>query len=113
MDCRTDPVSQARSVARISTDSVRQFVFHVAVEGSIETGTGLYPKRKALQTRPGILALDMNQPMQIVRTCVPCAGFFPAACAGGIRLAGSGVDSWQRDRIRLAARAHDSAISPI
>ncbi|MFM0731755.1 hypothetical protein PQQ52_14825 [Paraburkholderia sediminicola] len=36
MDCRTDPVSQARSVARISTDSVRQFVFHVVVEGSIK-----------------------------------------------------------------------------
>src|SRR5258706_6047741 len=44
MDCRTDPVSQARSVARISTDSVRQYVFHVVVEGTIETRTGLYPK---------------------------------------------------------------------
>ncbi|WP_434114607.1 helix-turn-helix domain-containing protein [Paraburkholderia caffeinilytica] len=76
MDCRTDPVSQARSVARISTDSVRQFVFHMAVEGSIETGTGLYPKRKALQTRPGILALDMNQPMHMVRSACRVQAFF-------------------------------------
>ncbi|MFM0041737.1 helix-turn-helix domain-containing protein [Paraburkholderia sediminicola] len=78
MDCRTDPVSQARSVARISTDSVRQFVFHVVVEGSIETGAGLYPKRKALQTRPGILALDMNQPMHMTRSaCRVQALFLP------------------------------------
>lgn len=76
MDCRTDPVSQARSVARISTDSVRQFVFHVAVEGSIETGTGSYPKRSALQTRPGILALDMNQPMQMTRSACRVQAFF-------------------------------------
>ncbi|MGF6447044.1 helix-turn-helix domain-containing protein [Paraburkholderia youngii] len=69
-DCRTDPVAQARSVARISTDNVRQLVFHVAVEGTFETTTGLYPKRVALQTRPSILALDMNQPMQMTRG--PC-----------------------------------------
>ncbi|MEX3790906.1 helix-turn-helix domain-containing protein [Paraburkholderia sp. BR14374] len=69
-DCRTDPVAQARSVARISTDNVRQIVFHVAVEGTFETTTGLYPKRVAWQTRPSILALDMNQPMQMTRG--PC-----------------------------------------
>jgi AraC-like DNA-binding protein len=78
MDCRTDPVSQTRSVARISTDSVRQLVFHVAVEGTIETGTGLYPKRTALQSMPGILALDMNQPMRMTRSaCRVLALFLP------------------------------------
>ncbi|MFP3566810.1 helix-turn-helix domain-containing protein [Paraburkholderia sp. SIMBA_030] len=76
MDCRTDPVSQARSVARISTDNVRQYVFHVAVEGTIETGTGLYPKRKALQSEPGILALDMNQPMHMERSACRLLAFF-------------------------------------
>jgi AraC-like DNA-binding protein len=76
MDCQTDPVSQSRSVARISTDSVRQFVFHVAVEGTIETGAGLHPKRKALQSEPGILALDMNQPMQMARSACRVLAFF-------------------------------------
>jgi AraC-like DNA-binding protein len=78
MDCRTDPISQSRPVARISTDSVRQFVFHVAVDGAIETVTGLYPTRNALQTRPGILALDMNQPMRMTRgPCRVLALFLP------------------------------------
>ncbi|CAB3777805.1 Transcriptional activator FeaR [Paraburkholderia ultramafica] len=76
MDCQTDPISQTRSVARISTDSVRQFVFHVAVEGTIETGAGLYPKRKAVQSEPGILALDMNQPMQMTRSACRVLAFF-------------------------------------
>jgi AraC-like DNA-binding protein len=80
MDCRTDPISQSRSVARISTDSVRQFVFHVAVEGTIETGSGSHPKRNALQSQPGILALDMNQPMQMTRSaCRVMAFFLPRA----------------------------------
>jgi AraC-like DNA-binding protein len=78
MDCITDPVAQARSVARISTDSVRSFVFHVAVAGTIETGTGQYPKRTATQSEPGILALDMNQPMQMARSaCRVQALFLP------------------------------------
>jgi AraC-like DNA-binding protein len=76
MDCRTDPISQSRSVARISTDSVRQLVFHVAVEGTIETGSGLYPKRIAVQSEPGILALDMNQPMQMTRSACRVLAFF-------------------------------------
>ncbi len=76
MDCRTDPVSQARSVARISTDSVRQYVFHVVVEGTIETRTGLYPKHSSLQSEPGILALDMNQPMHMERSACRLLAFF-------------------------------------
>ncbi|GLQ98677.1 helix-turn-helix domain-containing protein [Dyella mobilis] len=65
----TDPITQARTVARISTDSMRDYVFHVLVEGGIETATGLYPRRKARQSRPGILVLDMNQPMRMEREC--------------------------------------------
>ncbi|NML32394.1 helix-turn-helix domain-containing protein [Paraburkholderia sp. G-4-1-8] len=78
MDCRTDPITQTRPLARISTDNLRQFVFHVAVDGLFETSTGLYPKRDALQTRPGILALDLNQPMRMVRgPCHMLALFVP------------------------------------
>jgi AraC-like DNA-binding protein len=78
MDCRTDPVAQTRTGARISTDSVRQYVFHVLVDGAIETRTGLHPKRVAMQSKPGILALDMGQPMQMTRTgCRVLAIFLP------------------------------------
>lgn len=65
----TDPTTQTRTVARISTDAMRDYVFHVLVGGGVETTTGLYPRRKAQQSRPGILALDMNQPMRMEREC--------------------------------------------
>jgi AraC-like DNA-binding protein len=78
MDCRTDAISQSRTAARISTDNARQFVFHVLVDGQIETSTGLHPKRVANQATPGILALDMGQPMRMDRTgCRLLALFLP------------------------------------
>lgn len=80
LDCLTDPFQQTRTVARISTDAVRDFVFHVMLEGTIETRTGLYPQRKSVQSRPGILALDMNQPMHMDRpACWVMAFFLPRA----------------------------------
>jgi AraC-like DNA-binding protein len=80
LDCITDPLQQTRSVARISTDAVRDYVFHIMLEGTIETRTGLYPQRKSLQSRPGILALDMNQPMHMNRpACRVMAFFLPRA----------------------------------
>ncbi|UMR30839.1 AraC family transcriptional regulator [Massilia sp. MB5] len=67
MDCRTDPVSQIRTAARISTDSIRDYVFHVAVDGIIETATTAGGSGKATQFIPGILALDMGQPFHMER----------------------------------------------
>src|SRR6266702_2787282 len=67
LDTRTDPVAQARTAARISTDNVRDFVFHVAVDGIVETITGAHHPRKSAQFVPGVLALDMNQPMRMSR----------------------------------------------
>jgi AraC-like DNA-binding protein len=67
LDSRTDPVAQMRTTARISTDSVRDYVFHVAVEGIIETAVGPGQQRKSEQFVPGILALDLNQTMHMVR----------------------------------------------
>jgi AraC-like DNA-binding protein len=66
LDSRTDPVCQRRTNVRISRDAVRDYVFHVAVEGVIETVTGLQ-QRKSEQFMPGILALDMGQTMQMIR----------------------------------------------
>lgn len=67
IDSRTDPVRQARTTARISTDTVRDYVFHVAVEGVVETSTGSSVQRKSSQFTPGVLALDMNQTMRMER----------------------------------------------
>ncbi|HEY4316626.1 MAG TPA: helix-turn-helix domain-containing protein [Herbaspirillum sp.] len=67
LDSRTDPVEQLRTAARISTDNVRSYVFHVAVDGIIETTIGPGRQRKSAQFVPGILALDMNQTMHMVR----------------------------------------------
>ncbi|RAR61119.1 AraC-like DNA-binding protein [Paraburkholderia unamae] len=80
MDCRTDAVSQTRTAARISTDALRNYVFHVVMEGTLETSTGLYPKRIATQTQPSIIALDLAQPMHMSRTdCRVLALFAPRA----------------------------------
>ncbi len=67
LDSRTDALSQARTLARISRDSVRDYVFHVAVEGIMETTTGALRQKKSSQFVPGILALDLGQPMRMVR----------------------------------------------
>ncbi|MFK2890806.1 helix-turn-helix domain-containing protein [Dyella flagellata] len=67
LDSRTDPMSQIRTAARISRDSMRDYVFHVAAEGIAETVTGPSQQRKSTQFMPGILALDMNQTMHMKR----------------------------------------------
>jgi AraC-like DNA-binding protein len=67
LDSRTDPMLQARTAARISCDSMRDYCFHVVVEGIADTETGPAPRRKAMQFMPGVLALDMNQTMWMKR----------------------------------------------
>ncbi len=67
IDSRTDPLVQVRGLGRISTDNVREFVLHVAVEGIVETAAGNASKRRAAQFTPGVLALDLGQPMHMWR----------------------------------------------
>lgn len=67
LDNRTDPLHQARTNARISRDNVRDFVFHIAVEGVMETVTDPARRGVASQFVPGVLALDMGQPMRMHR----------------------------------------------
>nr|WP_312372226.1 hypothetical protein [Delftia acidovorans] len=67
LDSRTDRLIQARTGARISRDSMRDFVFHVAVHGMLETHVKQGPHTRSTQFVPGILALDMAQPMRMVR----------------------------------------------
>lgn len=67
LDSRTDPLLQVRTNARISRDDVRNFVFHMAVEGIMETVTDPARHGPATQFLPGVLALDMGQPMRMRR----------------------------------------------
>lgn len=67
LDTRTDPVCQLRTPAHLSRDTMRDYVFHVAVQGIIETTVNGAGECKAAQYQPGVLALDMAQPMRMVR----------------------------------------------
>lgn len=67
LDSRTDPMSQARTAQRISNDSMRDYCFHVVMEGIAETEVGALQSDKSKQFVPGVLALDMNQTMRMKR----------------------------------------------
>ena len=67
LDSRTDPMLQARTAARISCDSMRDYCFHIVITGIADTETGHAQRRKSTQFVPGILALDMNQTMRMKR----------------------------------------------
>lgn len=61
LDSRTDPMSQSRTAARISTDNLSDYIFHIVLDGIADTQAG--PLKKSTQFMPGVLALDMSQPM--------------------------------------------------
>lgn len=67
LESHTDKLRLERSVARISTDSTRFYVFHVLLTGAMGDVQGLYRKQEAAQSGQGILALDMNQPFHMQR----------------------------------------------
>jgi AraC-like DNA-binding protein len=79
-DCRTQAMRLERSVARISTDRRRDYVFHLFVEGDIGNITGMRRKRSEAGSVPGIVALDMNEPFRVERPdCRLLSLFVPAA----------------------------------
>ncbi|OWT73564.1 MULTISPECIES: helix-turn-helix domain-containing protein [unclassified Achromobacter] len=56
-----DPMRQDRTIARISTDPLNYFVFHVLLEGEMRAECALGPRGRFEQRRPGIVAMDSNQ----------------------------------------------------
>ncbi|WP_229257276.1 helix-turn-helix domain-containing protein [Duganella callida] len=77
LDSRTDAFCQTRSAACQSRDTLRDYVFHVAVDGIIETTLFHGRQRKAEQFVPGVLALDMAQTMRMARpTAARVLAFF-------------------------------------
>jgi len=75
-DCRSDSMLLERSVARISTDNMRDYVFHVFMEGGVESVAGFYPQRRSAQSTASLLALDMNQPVRMQRNACRVLTFF-------------------------------------
>ena len=66
-DCRTDAMVIDRSVARVSTDSRRDYVFHLFLEGEIGNVAGMHKKRSVADSTRGIIAFDLSQPFHVDR----------------------------------------------
>ena len=75
-DCRSDLIVLERSLARISTDRVRDFVFHVFLEGGVENVAVRTSRRDPTPSVASILALDMNQPVRMQRQACRVLAFF-------------------------------------
>lgn len=79
-DCRTPPMVLERSVARVSTDTRRDYAFHLFLEGSTGHVTGMRQKRSATSRPKSIVAFDMNQPFRVDRpACRVLTLFVPRA----------------------------------
>lgn len=75
-DCRSDLMVLDRSIARISTDRVRDFVFHVFLEGGVDNIAVRAASRESNAACARILALDMNQPFRMQRQACRVITFF-------------------------------------
>lgn len=79
-DCRTDSMLLERSVARVSTDKRRDYVFQLFLEGEVGQVTGMRKKRSEPGSVQGIVAFDLNQPFRAQRPkCRLLSLFVPAA----------------------------------
>ena len=77
IDAVTDRQQLKRQVARISTDAIRSYSFHIVLGGGIGDVTGLYRKRSAQSlTDRCILILDLNQPFNMDRLAGRVVNFF-------------------------------------
>lgn len=87
-ECRSDALVMERSLARVSTDSVRDFAFHVFEHGGMHDVRVRATPRTLRKGEPPpapagtatILALDMNQPVRMRRSdCRVHTFFVPGA----------------------------------
>lgn len=65
-DCRTDPLAMERTIARISSDRVRDFAFHMVTAGTAGD-VAVVPGKVRPVGLGGITALDLNQPVRLRR----------------------------------------------
>lgn len=85
-DCRSDAMLLDRSLARISTDSIRDYAFHVFLEGAVtDVAVRSASSRDNAPTAGSILALHMGQPVRMQRSaCRVATIFVPGALVGEI-----------------------------
>lgn len=84
-DCRSDTMLLDRSLARISTDSIRDFVFHVFLEGDVDDVSVRSSARPGGTGAATFLALDMGQPVRMRRNACRVLTFFvPGALAAQV-----------------------------
>ena len=75
-DCRSDAMVLDRSVARISTDTQRGYVFQIFTAGGIESvGRGGLLLRRGHSTA-SIFATDLNQPIRMQRSACQVLTYF-------------------------------------
>jgi len=66
-DCYSDQVTLNRSIARISQDNARSIVFHIFLEGHAGGSIARAAKHDSTSLDVGILAVDLDQPVQMSR----------------------------------------------
>jgi AraC-like DNA-binding protein len=66
-DCYTDRITLDRTIARISRDNARSIVFHVFLEAAPGSLLAYPAKRGDAALDGGILAVDLDQPVRLLR----------------------------------------------
>ncbi|WMD21636.1 AraC family transcriptional regulator [Achromobacter seleniivolatilans] len=69
-DCRSDAMLLERSLVRISRDRVRDFAFHVFLEGGVDDlvmRSASPPRRSESPAMATVLVLDLSQPVRMQR----------------------------------------------
>jgi len=75
-DCRSDAMLLERSLARISTDNVRNYAFHVFAEGDVDSVTVRSSAQRDAPAAAKFVALDMGQPVRMHRNACHVLTFF-------------------------------------
>jgi AraC-like DNA-binding protein len=68
-DCASDALLLDRSVGRIATDTMRDYAFHIFIQGGVQVLEGEAPQPREF-TQASILAMDTNQPIRLL--CSQC-----------------------------------------
>lgn len=115
-DCRTDELLLERSVARVSTDSRRDYAFQLSAEGEVGHIRGVHKKRSAPGSVPGIVAFNLNEPFRVERPASRVLSLFipaqivndafrdGAAIHGRIVQQGAPLTALVRDHLTALAR---------
>jgi AraC-like DNA-binding protein len=75
-DVYTDELTLERTIGRISQDNVRSIAFHIVTGGDAETLVTRPGKRQEAALDVGVLAVDFDQPMHVLRRACQHATLF-------------------------------------